>query len=60
MTMPKKPYNFVARIIKAKPNQDDARDDGPRLTPLMEKRGPFENHSLKYLELADIALKSEK
>jgi hypothetical protein len=60
MTKPKKPYNFVARVIKAKPGQDDARDDGPRLIPLMEKKGTFENHSLKYLELADIALKNEK
>jgi hypothetical protein len=48
----------TARVIKARPDQPEARDEGPRLLPLPERKQNFlEGYSRKYLELADIAMK---
>lgn len=52
--MPKKPSKWN-KVVKLAPERPEARDEGPRLIPLEEKRSP-DQFGRRALELADIAL----
>jgi len=50
-----KPNGRLNKVVKIAPERPEARDEGPRLIPLDEKRAP-QQFGRRALELADIAL----
>lgn len=52
--MPKRPSK-LNKVVKLAPERPEARDEGPRLIPLEEKRST-DQFGRRALELADIAL----